>query len=305
MNHRLKSWNAIRKRNMATHPLPFASIENDFLRVDYLTATAPRIIGLYAQGVDGNLLAEAPEAHWTTPHGEYYLHGGHRLWTAPEDPFYTRPEDNVHVIMENDKVILRSNIDSSGLEKEIGVRLHENRVELTHRITWHGKETIEFAPWAITQLRLGGTAILPQSTSEGLQPNRNVVFWPYSRMQDERLELHDDLILVQGRSAENAFKIGNYNSHGWIACLLGTALFVKRFSVDPTRSYPDMGCNVETYVKDSFIELETLGPLTTLKSHDFVTHAETWEVTTGQYPTTLESARAVSMQLSLKSKSME
>jgi hypothetical protein len=285
---------------MATSLLPFASIENEFLRVDYLTTTGPRIIGLYVKGVEGNLLAETPNVHFPTPHGEYYLRGGHRFWTAPEDPFYTCPEDKVNVIAENNTVILRSDVDSSGLEKEISFQLDENCVVLTHRVTWHGKEPIELAPWGITQLRLGGMAILPQSNSDGLQPNRNFVLWPYSQVNDERLELHNDLILVHGRAAEQALKIGNYNSHGWIGCLLGSTLFVKRFFVNDLRKYPDMGCNVEVYVRDVCIELETLGPLTALRPGEFVTHGETWEVTRGEYPAALENARTISRQLSLK-----
>ena len=285
---------------MTVSPLPFASIENDFLRVDYLTDTGPRIIGLYAKGVAGNLLAETPEVHWPTPHGEYYLRGGHRLWVAPEDPFYTCPEDNVSIATENDLLILRSNIDASGLEKEISLCLDENRVFLTHRVTWHGETSFELAVWAITQLRLGSMAILPQSDSDGLLPNRNLVFWPYSQVNDERLELHDDLILIHGQPSEKAFKIGHHNSHGWVACTLGDVLFVKRFPVEGTKQYPDKGCNAEAYIKDSCLELETLGPLVTLKPKETVIHEETWEVTIGQYPATLETARRVSQQLSLK-----
>jgi len=280
-------------------PLPFASIENEFLRVDYLTTTGPRIIGLYVKGVEDNLLAETPDVHFPTPHGEYYLRGGHRLWTAPEDPFYTCPEENLKVTAENDKVTLRSDIDASGLEKEISFRLAENCLLLTHRVTWHGKEPIELAPWGITQLRLGGMAILPQSCSDGLLPNRNLVFWPYSQVKDERLELHDDLILIHGRAAEQAFKLGSYNSHGWIACLFDNALFVKRFSVEQIHKQPDMGCNVEVYVRDICIELETLGNLTTLRPKESVIHAETWEVITGEYSTRPEDARIISRQLSL------
>ncbi len=283
---------------MSTSPLPSASIENDFLRVDYLTTTGPRVIGLYAKGVEGNLLAETPDIHWTTPHGKYYLHGGHRLWTAPEDPFYTCPEDKVKVTTENGKVTLRSDVDASGLEKEISFCLDQNRVLLTHRVTWHGKDPIELAPWGITQVRLGGTAILPLSSLEGLHPNRNLVLWPYSQVNDDRFELHDDLVLLHGRASEQAFKIGNYNSHGWLAYLLGNALFVKRFSPDPACRYPDMGCNVEAYVKDSCLELEALGPLTLLESKASVTHQETWEVNTGEYSTTVEDARIISRQYS-------
>src|SRR5574338_1654246 len=104
---------------MDLYPHPHASLENAVLRIDYLTDLGPRIIGLYAKGVEGNLLAVTPDAHWPTPHGEYYLHGGHRLWTAPEDPFYTCPEDNVRITTEANTVTLRSNVDASGREKEI------------------------------------------------------------------------------------------------------------------------------------------------------------------------------------------
>jgi len=281
-----------------SYPLPFASLQNDFLRLDYLTTTGPRIVGLYASGVAGNLLAETPDVHWSTPHGEYHLRGGHRLWTAPEDPYYTCPEDDLSVVQAGDKVILKSPVDKSGLEKEIAIHLDENCVHLEHRVTWHGSEPIELAPWAITQLRLGGMAILPLSNTDGLQPNRNLVLWPYTQLQDERLELHDDFILLYGSSKAEACKIGNQNSHGWVACILGEAIFVKRFTIKASEAHADLGCNVEAYVKDVCIELETLGSITTLKSGDSVTHAESWQVITGAYPSTLETARKVGKQLS-------
>jgi len=281
-----------------TYQLPFASIQNDFLRLDYLTTTGPRIVGLYAVGAQGNLLAETPDVHWSTPHGEYYLRGGHRLWTAPEDPYYTCPEDGLSVVKDGDKVILKSLVDKSGLEKEIAIQLDGNCVHLEHRVTWHGSEPIELAPWTITQLRLGGMAILPLPDTDGLLPNRNLVLWPYTQLQDERLELHDDVILLHGAGSEQACKIGNRNSHGWVACLLGKALFVKRFTINASGAYPDLGCNVEAYVKDTCIELETLGSITTLKSGDSVSHAESWQVITGPYPTTLETAHKVNKQLS-------
>lgn len=286
---------------MASSPLPFASIENIFLRLDYLTTTGPRIIGLYAHGVDGNLLAETPDVHWATPHGEFYLRGGHRLWTAPEDPFFTCPEDSISIVDENDKVVLRSLVDAAGLEKEMSFRLDENRVHLTHRVTWHGDQPIKFAPWAITQLRLGGIAILPLSVSKGLEPNRNLIFWPYAQINDERFELLDDMILLRGQAAEQAFKIGNFNKHGWIACMVDKVLFVKKFSVSDPQSCTDLGCNVEAYVKDMCLELETLGTLAVLNPNESVTHEETWEVITDtEYPATIDSARAILARLSSK-----
>lgn len=281
---------------MSESRLPSASIENDFLRVEYLTATGPRIIGLYVKGVQGNLFAETPDVHWATPHGEYFLRGGHRLWTAPENPFYTAPENGLDVSEADGIVSLKSPVDASGLEKEIAFRLDGNCVHLLHRVTWHGDGRIELAPWSITQLRLGGMAILPLSNVEGHAPNRNLVLWSYSSVKDARLELHDDFLLLHGQASEQACKIGNRNTHGWIACALGDALFVKRFAVESGR-FPDLGCNVESYVKDVCIELETLGALKTLKKNGSATLNETWEVTVGEFPANLETARIIGGRL--------
>ena len=58
-----------------------------------------------------------------------------------------------------------------------------------------------------------------------------------------------------------------------------------------------MGSNVEAFVKDVCIELETLGPLKTLYPKESVEHQETWEVHAGEFSTTLEDARIISKQL--------
>ncbi|MBK9926491.1 MAG: hypothetical protein IPP66_14545 [Anaerolineales bacterium] len=276
---------------MSESRLPSASIENEFLRLEYLITTGPRIIGLYPMGVDGNLLAETPDIHWPVPHGEFYLRGGHRLWKAPEDSFYNCPEDGVTVI-EGNGVTLRSPVDPSGLEKEIAVRLDGHRVHLSQKITWHGDKPITLAPWGITQLRLGGMGILPLSSKDGLAPNRNLVLWPYTSLKDDRLELHDDFILLHGTASEQAAKIGNCNTHGWIAYAMGNALFVKRFGVEEG-ALPDLNTNVQAYVRDVCIELETLGALKTLRNGESVTLNETWEVTVGEFPANLETARII------------
>jgi len=278
--------------------LPFASLENDHLRLDYLTTTGPRIVGLYVSGVEGNLLASTPEVHWETPHGEYYLRGGHRLWTAPEDPFYTCPEEGLDVVAVDSAVVLKSPIDATGLQKEIAVRLDGNSVHLSQSITWHGESPMELAPWGITQLKLGGMAIFPLANVDGLRPDRNLVFWPYTQIKDARLDLYDDLVLLHGVASEQACKIGNHNKSGWIACAFGDALFVKMFTPDTKSNYPDLGCNVEAYVKDVCLELETLGLSVLLKPGESTTFEETWQVFVGDYPTTLKSARDIKKQLS-------
>ena len=66
------------------HGLPTRSLANDHVRLDYLAEAGPRLVRLFLAGSTDNLLAEAPDVHWPTPFGEYYLRGGHRVALAPE-----------------------------------------------------------------------------------------------------------------------------------------------------------------------------------------------------------------------------
>jgi hypothetical protein len=176
--------------------------------------------------------------------------------------------------------------------------LDENRVRLTHQLIWHGQEPIELAPWTITQVPLGGVAILPQSgIREGSAPTRSLAIFPYATITDTRLELHDDLFLVHGCADQKVLKVGSYNPFGWAAYMLEKALFIKHFPVGDFRMLPDMGSNVEVYVRDLYLELETLGEVTWLNPGRSVMFEETWEVIPGTYSLHLEGARQIMEQL--------
>ena len=64
--------------------LPYNSLRNPFLQLDYLTTAGPRLVGLYLAGRSENLLAELPNVISKTPLGDFRFLGGHRLWHAPE-----------------------------------------------------------------------------------------------------------------------------------------------------------------------------------------------------------------------------
>jgi hypothetical protein len=76
-----------------------------------------------------------------------------------------------------------------------------------HSLTNQGLWPIETAPWAITQLKPGGVAILPQQVGpadpDGVQPNRTLALWPYTDIGSAHLnrevwEVRDDLSLDPG-----------------------------------------------------------------------------------------------------------
>jgi hypothetical protein len=63
-----------------------------------------------------------------------------------------------------------------------------------------------------------------------------------------------------------------------LAYWLDGILFRKTFDVHTGTTYPDSGCNTETYCNDRFVELESLGPLATIASGATTQLAETWEL---------------------------
>jgi hypothetical protein len=270
------------------HGLATQVIENDFLRLEYLTTSGPRIVRLSFPNNKDNLLSETPDISWKTLHGDYYnLRGGHRLWLAPESLQIQTTPDNDPIEIEHceNRLMLQEALDPETLLKKLlKLTLHNDRaaVTLEHTIINMGSNIGAFAPWAITQLPLGGLAAMPQSTSSsdesGRLPNRQITLWPYSRISDERLTIKDDFIFLAGEGKSYPCKIGCHNSAGWLVYANSDTIFAKHSSFFEDASYPDWGCNSELFVQDRFIELETLGPLVQLESGESTTHTETWEI---------------------------
>lgn len=273
------------------HGLPSQYIENEHVRVDFLTKGGPRIVGLFLAPSTTNLLAEVPDIKEETPYGDFHLYGGHRLWHAPEAfPRSYIPDDaGLEIEQLEDGVRLWQAetalpVQITGLQKSIELRLHADRPALTvnHTLNNKGIWPVTLAPWAITQLRLGGLAIVPQHTEPldpaGLLPNRNLAIWPYTRLTDPRLHLRNEYLFVAGRPGLPALKIGSMNRQGWLGYLIDDLFFCKTFTPQPEPPHPDLGCNTEIYCNDRFIELETLGPLVELHPGEAVTHSESWQI---------------------------
>lgn len=260
------------------------SIENQHLCLEFLADAGPRIVRGLLNGSNENQLAELPDIEWVTPNGDYHIRGGHRLWVAPEIVERTYAPDNNGLTIENvpQGVRLIQPTDVTGIRKSIEIQLHDDapRVTLIHRLQNESEKTIDCAPWAITMLPLGGTAIMPlrlASDAESLLPDRSVVLWHYTRLGDPRLYIGDENILIEARPQLPPCKIGTLNVAGWLAYLRGDIFFVKRFQPHPNRPHVDRNCNAEMYCNDRFIELETLAPFQTLTPSETVEHVETWE----------------------------
>ncbi len=267
--------------------LPTAIIENEFIRLEYPTTMGPRIVSLSFQG-SPNLFGAVPDIFWDTPRGKYFPRGGHRLWISPEIPEKTYIPDQPGLDVknvENGVELIGIREAGSGVCKKIRIELEPKRpfVRITHTIVNENPDPITFAPWAITMFRQGGVVILPQPVGNadphGLLHNRILVLWPYTRLADARLKLRDDFIIVHARPALPPLKMGYFSSAGWLAYWLDGILFRKSFEVkQPRLGFPDGGCNAETYCTARFVELESLGGLSTLEAGAETELVETWEL---------------------------
>ena len=268
------------------HGLSTAVLENKVLRLEYLTTAGPRIVGLSYKG-SPNLLADVHEIAWDTPRGKFYPLGGHRLWTSPEAPETTYAPDGSGLKVQALPGSVELTWDGPEVRKSVRIELDLQRpvVQLFHTITNTTAGVLSLAPWVITMFRLGGTVILPQPVGNtdphGLLPNRLLVLWPYTRINESRLSLRDDFILLHAQASLPPVKLGYASAAGWLAYWRDGILFRKSFDLNPGAIYPDGGCSAEVYCGDRFVELESLGPLVSLAPGMETQLTEVWELYDG------------------------
>jgi hypothetical protein len=245
----------------------------------------PRIIRFGFLGQQ-NEFGEFDDMVGLTGGDEWRIYGGHRFWHAPEVQPRTYYPDNEPVSVEQMEGFVRITqpIESTtGIQKEIDLHLSPDaaHVELVHRLRNTNLWAVELAPWALSVMAQGGKAVIPLpprgSHEENLLPANTMTLWVYTDMDDPRWTWGTKyLMLHQDPEAASPQKIGVMVPDGWAAYAREGHLFVKRFSYVPGASYPDWGCNVETFSNADFLEVESLAALVQLEPGGIVEHVENW-----------------------------
>jgi hypothetical protein len=233
-----------------------------------------------------NLFKEFADQSGKSGEPTWQTRGGHRIWAAPEDPVRTYPPDNspVQVVIKGDVLEATQPVEpQTGLQKQIIVKLEPSGTgaEVLHRIKNTTLWPLEFAPWALTMLAQGGTGIHgfpPRGTHpEMLSPTNPLVMSAFTDLSDPRWKFTKKyLMLRQDPKNPVPQKLGSFNVNTWGAYLLGSDLFTKRYQADASKKYTDMGCSFETFTNADFLELETLGPLSTVPPGGSAEHIERW-----------------------------
>jgi hypothetical protein len=262
-------------------------ISNGEVDLIVTTDVGPRVIR-YGFSGGPNLFKEFDEQMGKSDESTWQPRGGHRIWIAPEDAVLSYALDNspVSVVIKGDVIELTGKVEKeTGLEKRMTVKLAPTgtTVEVLHRISNKSGKAREFAPWTLTMMAQGGTAIAtfpPRGTHpKDLAPTNPLVMWAFTDLTDKRWQFTKKyLLLRQDPKNANPQKIGLFNKETVGAYLLGSNLFIKSASADDPHKQPDFGCSFETFTNDQFLELETLGPLANVRAGGSVEHIEQWSL---------------------------
>jgi hypothetical protein len=255
------------------------------VKISVATNAGPRILSYTVPG-GPEFFASLPGSGIELPEEEFFRFlGGHRLWRSPEIPSITYQPDSFDVTRTEavDGVDLIGQPDGDGVTKQISVRQEGVYTVVRHRLVNNGRDAVRTAPWAITQMTLGGTAVLPQTRGpvdeDGVLPNRTLILWPYTDLDAPEFSFESSAIIVSGSENPAKAKIGQPNRRGWMAYILGTHIFIKWSKVhDDNAAYPDLGASSQCYRDDRFLELESVGPIAALHPGQETIHTEIWRI---------------------------
>lgn len=268
-------------------------LSNHIIDLIVTTDVGPRIIRFGFVGGE-NEFKEYEDMAGKRGGAVWRIYGGHRLWHAPEAKPRSYCPDNSPVTLEQhaDFVGLVQPIEAiTGIQKEMDIRLSstEAHVEVTHRLRNTNLWAVELAPWALSVMAQGGTAIIPlpprRSHEESLVPTNTIALWAYTDMADPRWHWGRKYVMLrQDPQLEKPQKVGVMVQDGWAAYVRAGHLFVKKFNYVEGARYPDFGCSVEVFTNADMLELETLGPLVHLQPGAAVEHVEHWRLFAGVPP---------------------
>ena len=277
-------------------------MSNDTVTLKVTVDVGPRVIYYALNGCENVLnedtarstLRDSDELHSFFGTSEnWYIYGGHRLWSSPESfpESYTPDNSPVHYEINGNSVTFTPDPRTKVGEQHImTVTVSESgsAVTVDHTIENISDHDLTLSPWCMTVGEGGGTLIIPQSREHtGLLSNRRLVIWEYTDINDERVFIGNRYITLRQTGRQRKFKIGLNNTEGWCTYAVKGQAFTKRFSFDDKALYPDHGCNFETFTDEYIIEIETLGALKTLAPGEKNEFRENWSLSgfEGSIPT--------------------
>ena len=242
----------------------------------------PRII--YFGDKQNNILKEDLERKVQVYNDAYkdnwYLYGGHRLWKSPEN-ICTYVADNKPVsyrLNEHGGTFI-SNIDPK-FDYILDIDIKKNNVYIENTIVSKSKNIENIAAWALTVMDIGGELTVNLNKKmDDLNPQQNLVIWPYTNIYDERIKITKEKLIIQQKSGLEPLKLGLFlNTPEAEYSLKGMKFKCKFKEENTTGKYGDFMSNMEIYTGGDILEIEGLSSMRDLKCGESVTLYEEWSL---------------------------
>lgn len=261
-------------------------LSNEQIEIIVTLDVGPRIISFRTKS-GANVFKTFVEQLGGAGETEWMIRGGHRFWIAPEELERTYHIDNHpprhSVDSSTGEVIFESEQQAGGrILKTLGITFSTNshKVKIRHTAKNTDSKPLEFAAWALSVMKAGGTAVIPQPPlgehPRDLLPNRTMVLWPYTDLTDSRLRIGRDFMVLRQEADRPPLKIGLSHKEKEVAYIVDGSIFIKSFDFVEGETYPDGGCNFETFTNSEMLEVESLSPLKTVPPGGETTHIEEW-----------------------------
>lgn len=277
---------------MQTETIPHAGWEhnlrlaNDQIELVVTLDVGPRVISFRTKN-GANVFKTFDEQLGGKGETEWMIRGGHRFWIAPEDLARTYHIDNHPprhwVDSATGEFIFEAEQAAGGrILKTLGITISPDsaKVRVRHTAKNMDSKQLEFSAWALSVMKAGGTAVIPQPPlgehPRDLLPNRTMVLWPYTDLTDARFRIGRDFIVLQQVADRPPTKLGLSHKEKQIAYIVDGSIFIKSFDFIEGETYPDGGCNFETFTNGEMLEVESLSPLRVVPPSGEITHIEEW-----------------------------
>ncbi|MFI5364563.1 MAG: hypothetical protein ACHQ4J_02970 [Candidatus Binatia bacterium] len=269
-------------------------LSNGLIEARIVTDIGPRIMDVRPAG-GANLLYVRESEAGKSGETDWVQRGGWRLWVSPECKDTTYALDNspgqVEIVTDATLRVTGPSQPAAGVQKRVDVTLMpgERRLRIVSHIKNVADHPLTYAAWSLPVLRPGGRAFVPLDVGPltAFDATRRYILWSYTKFADPRYRFGDRLIEIDHARVKRApptqtgrrddeSKIGVDSAQGWAAYLIDGTLLLKRFPHEAKGQYPDSGATVEVYSSHEFLELENLGPLTTIAPGEEIVLPEDW-----------------------------
>lgn len=256
-------------------------VDNGIIEIGVPLSFGIRITHLSFLGEENLLFVQPKELDaFSLPSG-WRVHGGHRLWIAPESPANYYPDNDPieYEVKGSTLSLTQKNDPLLSLVKRVDITLKGNGAEVTHRVLNTSDKKKRIALWGVTSMKAGGVIKIPLAVREdGYDPNLHISAWDYTNLSDDRLHFSREEIRMEQRPADRKLKIGVGHPSGPVTYENGGVVFKKIIPFYPTHTYTDGGVSFEGFVSDYMVEVEGLSPLKNILPGKWASYKESWEL---------------------------